>query len=321
MALDFGDCRVSLDSSDSSANVSFVSHAHTDHMSGIRKNRKVLASGATKDLIETRSGISIELAEEPDCVELISAGHILGSRQLYAENELHGYSLVYSGDYQMSEPLLGERIETREADVLIMDSTYPDPSIVFEDRNEVITSIQHYARMKLDKGIVLFGSHIVGRAQELVRILNEAGITPLVDERIGRVNCAYERHGIGLSYVSAGLSGEPFTRRENFVAVVEQSKLDQLKAKLSSENSRRVFTAVATGMARSFLFDTDVQFALSDHADFKQALAYINACSPRLIFTVGRNARTFAKNLARSGYQARPLGSLLAAQLMPGLPE
>ena len=318
MALSFGDYRVSLDSSDASANMSFVSHAHTDHMSGIRKNRKVLASGATKDLIENRSGTSVELADEPDCVELLSAGHILGSRQLYVENELHGYSLVYSGDYQMSEPLLGERIETREADVLIMDSTYADPSIVFDDRNEVVTAIQHYARMKLEKGIVLFGAPIIGRAQELVRILNEAGMTPLVDERIGSANGIYSRHGIGLSYTQASLAGSEFRSAENFVAVVEQSKLDQLKESLAAGCSKRVFTAVATGMAKSFRFDTDVQFALSDHADFRQALDYISACSPRLILTVGRNSSIFAKNLERRGHDARPSGMSQVDSLLRG---
>ena len=167
MALVLGDYRVALDSNDKSANVNFVSHAHTDHMAGLRKNKKALASEITKDLIECRSGFKIELAEEPDCVELLDAGHIPGSKQLYVENDLYGYSVVYSGDYQMSVPLIGEKIRIREADVLIMDSTYPDPKVVFEDRGEAITAIQHYARMKLDRGIVLFGAHIIGRAQEL----------------------------------------------------------------------------------------------------------------------------------------------------------
>jgi len=200
-----------------------------------------------------------------------------------------------------------EKIEVKEADVLIMDSTYPSPNIVFEDKNEVITSIQRYATMKQDRGIVLFGAPIIGRAQELVRILNEAGITPVVDEKIRKANAVYERHGVGMSYRYADLLGSQLEKNENFVAVVEQSKLDQLKAKLSSECSRRIFTAVATGLAKSFTFGTDVQFALSDHADFPQAMDYIGACCPKLIFTIGPRAKVFAKNLSVKGYDARPL--------------
>jgi putative mRNA 3-end processing factor len=307
MALVLGDYRVALDSSDKNANVNFVSHAHTDHMAGLRKNRKALASEITRDLIECRSGMRIELAPEPDCVELLDAGHILGSKQLYVENDLYGYSVVYSGDYQMSRPLIGDKIRIREADVLIMDSTYPDPKVVFEDRGEVITAIQHYARMKLDRGIVLFGAHIIGRAQELIRILNEVGIAPLVDEKICNASAVYKKHGVELSYQQADLLGSSLGKRENFVAITEPSKMDPLKEKLAAEYSRRVFTAVATGLAKSFRFGTDVQFAFSDHADFSQAVEYINACSPKLVLTFGQRAEVFAKNLSLKGYNARPL--------------
>ena len=306
MALVLGDYRVALDSSDSSANVNFVSHAHTDHMAGLKKNRKALASEITKDLIECRSEMEIELTDEPDCVDLLDAGHILGSKQLYVENDLYGYSVVYSGDYQMSKPLIAEKIKVREADVLIMDSTYPDPKIVFEDSGEVATAIQHYARMKLEKGIVLFGAHIIGRAQELIHILNEVGIEPFVDERICKANEVYKKHGIGLSYLQADLFADDLGKQGNFVAIAEHSRLDPLRDKLAAECPRRVFTAVATGLARTFSFGTDVQFALSDHADFGQALEYIGECNPRLILTVGRNSEIFAKNLKHHGYDARP---------------
>ncbi len=307
MALVLGDYRVALDSSDKSANVNFVSHAHTDHMAGLRKNRKALASEITKDLIECRSGMTVDLAEEPDCVDLLDAGHILGSKQLYVENDLYGYSVIYSGDYQMSRPLIAEKIEVREADVLVMDSTYPDPKVVFEDRDEVITAIQRYAQIKLEKGIVLFGAHIIGRAQELIHILNEVGIEPLVDEKICSANAVYKKHGISLSYQQADLFGSDIGKGENFVAIAEQSKLGALREKLASESSRRVFTAIATGLAKSFRFGTDVQFALSDHADFSQAVEYINACDPKLVLTFGRRSDVFAKNLSVRGYNARPL--------------
>lgn len=307
MALVLGDFRVALDSSDKSANVNFVSHAHTDHMAGLRKNRKALASVITKDLIECRSELKVELAEEPDCVDLLDAGHILGSKQLYVENDLYGYSVVYSGDYQMSQPLIAEKIQIRQADVLIMDSTYPDPKVVFEESGEVATAIQHYARMKLEKGIVLFGAHIIGRAQELIHILNEVGIDPLVDERICRANEVYGKHGVRLSYQQADLSGGDLKGRGNFVAIAEQPKLAQISERLKAECPRRVFTAIATGLAKSFRFGTDVQFALSDHADFSQAVDYINACGPKIVLTFGQRADVFAKNLSLKGYNARPL--------------
>jgi Cft2 family RNA processing exonuclease len=95
--------------------------------------------------------------------------------------------------------------------------------------------------------------------------------------------------------------------RGNFVGIVEPSKLKAVKEEITTKNNVRVFTAVASGLARMFRFDTDVQFALSDHADFDQAIEYINACSPKIVFTLGKNATVFAKNLVLKGYDARPV--------------
>ena len=64
----------------------------------------MIASQITKELIESRGGKDVELIEDIDCVDMLNAGHILGSRQLYVENKLYGYSMVYSGDYQIEEP-------------------------------------------------------------------------------------------------------------------------------------------------------------------------------------------------------------------------
>ncbi|MDE1855303.1 MAG: hypothetical protein KGH57_03240 [Candidatus Micrarchaeota archaeon] len=301
MAISLGEYSIALDSRDDDANVNFVSHAHTDHISGLRKNKKALASEITKDIVESRSGLSMELMEEPECVELLNAGHMLGSRQLFVQNDLHGYSILYSGDYQMDEPVLAEKLETKRADVLIVDSTYPYPEVKFDDKNEVIDAIQFYARKKTERGHVVFGAYTVGRAQELVKILNDAGMVPAVDEKIAAVNEVYRKHGARLEYV-------PIERPEDSaIVVVGQSKLAAVREAIMAKSIKKVYTAVASGWSKIFRFDTDVQFNLSDHADFSQALDYINACSPRIVFTFGSNARLFAKHLAMRGYDARPL--------------
>jgi putative mRNA 3-end processing factor len=305
VAISLGEYKIAIDSKDDEANVNFVSHAHSDHVSGLRKNNKAIASEITKDLIESRSNVKVELIEEPECVQLLNAGHILGSKQLYVQNDLYGYSILYSGDYQTSEPIIAEKIETKQADVLIVDSTYPYPDVKFDDRSEVITALQHYARMKMEKGNVLFGAYAIGRSQELVKLLNDVGIVPIVDEKVAKINKVYEKHGVRLEYNVADPVEEASKR--NIVAITGQSKLDLLREEITARSIRRVFTAVASGWAKIFKFDTDVQFNLSDHADFSQAIEYINACSPKIVFTFGSSAKVFAKNLVLRGYDARPL--------------
>ena len=81
----------------------------------------------------------------------------------------------------------------------------------------------------------------------------------------------------------------------------------QLIGKISAFYGKAVFTAVATGFAKIMRFGTDAQFALSDHADFYQAVEYIDKVCPEKIYTVGKGRKTFAQNLANEGYNASPM--------------
>lgn len=310
MNLTVGEYSIALDCGDPSANVNFVSHAHSDHTSGIRKNRKVIASKVTKELIECREvKKKLELIHDPKVVELLNAGHILGSRQLYVTSDVLGASVIYSGDYQMDKSLVAEPIETKKADILIIDSTYPDKETVFGDRNEIMTSIQRYIQAKIQKGIVLFGSYAVGKAQEINKIANEIGISPVVDQKISKINQIYNNNGAELDYVSSYKDECELdsVTKENFLGITTVSKLHEVAYKLGHAYGKKVYTAVATGFARGMDMGVDAQFPLSDHADFKQALDYIEACSPKVIYTRGSGecSKIFAKNLSEEGYNAK----------------
>lgn len=309
MGVNVGEYRIALDCAEATANVNFVSHAHYDHLSGIRKSRKVIASKATKDLIECRyAKKQVTLLDESIKVELLNAGHILGSKQLYAESEELGASVIYSGDFQMQKSYVAEPIETKKADILIIDSTYPEKDFAFGEKSEVISAIQRYALARLNSGIVLFGAYALGKSQELVKIANEVGIAPIVDEKIFNINKVYQKHGIGLDYVSASKDENEFksATQGNFLAITEPSRLAEMAYNLGRIHRKRVYTAVATGFASVFQLGTDAQFSLSDHADFKQSIDYIEECSPKAIYTRGpeESAKCFAANLREEGYNA-----------------
>ncbi len=308
MALYLGDYRIALDCADANSNVNFVSHAHSDHIAGLRKNRKMIASAITKELVQARKNTELELVEVPRNARLLNAGHMFGSRQLYIESQEHGCSVLYSGDYQIQESYAAERIETTETDVLIIDSTYPFANVTFDDRMEVMESIRSYAKAKLEKGIVVFSSYLMGKAQELIRIFNEDGIVPAVDANIDRINQAYRRLGMELDYtVIDGTDQQDGRLRQNFVYVTSARKFRDECIRISSTFRKRLFTAVATGFAKIMRFDVDVQFALSDHADFRQAVEYISRCNPKTIYTVGSGAAAFSRSLTNFGYLAQPL--------------
>ncbi len=276
----------------------FVSHAHSDHYQKVRNYSKIAASEETKEVMEARGKRGIETESLGNGFKMLDAGHVLGSKQLHAS--IDGASILYSGDYQIASPILGKRIEITEADVLVIDSTYSSLGINFDDKNETITAIQHYVKQKVNAGSVLFTAYAFGKAQELIKIINEIGIVPTVSEEIAKISNVYVRHGTKLYYFPYTPGGE---LKGNFVGIFTSRDAKRIAAVLS-QNSKRYFTAVATGWAKIFKFNTSVQFALSDHADFKQALEYISAVNPRTIVPVGDGAETFAKRLNRLGYNA-----------------
>ncbi|MGC8479857.1 MAG: hypothetical protein ACP5M9_04315 [Candidatus Micrarchaeia archaeon] len=307
MGLPVSGIEIALDGRDSNSALNFVSHAHSDHTSGVNKSKPTIGSELTLDLIEVRKGITIKRQLEMSNIELLPSGHIFGSRQLYANSD-NGYSVLYSGDFQTQAPILAEKLVTKSADVLIIDSTYPDPNIVFEDKNEVIEAMRSYVSSKLQKGIVLFGAYSLGKAQDIIKILNDFDIVPVVDKKISIINSIYKKHGISLNYSSIQKDENEFEEftKHNFVGIVENSRLGDLAVSLSKAYSKRVFTAVATGFAKVFKIGSDVQFPLSDHADFCQSKEYIDMCNPKIIYTFGNgsNPSIMARNLKECGYNA-----------------
>ncbi|MDE1870366.1 MAG: hypothetical protein KGH71_05300 [Candidatus Micrarchaeota archaeon] len=309
MSIGIDNYDISLDLAHTVSNLSFVSHAHSDHTNRAKKGASILASVETKELIETRKGVGLRLAEIPTNIKLLDSGHILGSKQLYIDSPEFGYSVVYTGDYQMQKSPTASKIQINQADVAILDSTYPDPNMVFDPREEVIDTIQYYVNRKIENGIVIFGAYSLGKAQELINVVNQIGITPVVSKGISRLNGVYKKFGIDLKFESVYNSESNFEQlvRNNFVGIVESSRLQELGRKLSSIYNKRVFTAVATGWAKAFRFGTDVQFALSDHADFRQSVEYLQATNPKMVYAVGKEAKMMASNLSKAGYNANPL--------------
>ncbi len=302
---------IALDRHESGADVNFVSHAHTDHIAAAKRAKPVFASKETLALMDAAYGISATATDVealPGAIRMLDAGHMLGAKQLAVTDEAHGTKTLYSGDFQMRRSAAAAPIEITDAYVLIIDSTYPYPHISFDDHDEVEASLQEWTVDKAKDGVVLFGAYAMGKAQELIRILNRAGVTPVVGDRICAINAVYERHGVRLWYEplhsQSGSGGA--APRGAFVGILENKEMKELAYSLAKERHRKVSTAVASGFAKVFRFNTDAQFPLSDHADFAQSVDYIEQTGARKIVTYGGNQKLFAQNLRGAGYDAVP---------------
>jgi hypothetical protein len=307
---------ISLDSREQGADIDFISHAHTDHIGAARSSSSVLSSYETSYLIEKTYGIKVRRCKGAlEGVKLLDAGHMLGSSQLSVTDYDSGNKTVYTGDYLLQRSRVANPITIEEADTIIIDSTYPDPKIEFEDREEVERSIQLWVKTKQRYGTVLFGAYTLGKSQELVAILNDAGIEPVMSKKLAAATDTYNELGMRLKYQSAysESSGFPYAGK-NTVGIVENNSLDKVAIMLNQLDGRRVYTAVATGFAAIFKFKTDVQFPLSDHADFRQCLDYIEQSNAKRVLTRGSGAKALAGSLSRKGHAAEVYGAQIEAE-------
>ena len=309
--------RISLDRKEPDSDIDFVSHAHTDHLAAVKSSKSVLASLQTIQLIEQAQGLTIQNRADHNGFRLIEAGHMLGSRQLCVDDCVAGNRITYTGDFQTVRSKTSNPIETIETDTLIMDSTYPEKFVRFDDKYEVESAMQDWTLKMLKNGIVIFSAYAMGKAQELIAIFNDIGIKPLVSRKISKLSSVYVKNGIPLDYSSAYDAESDYDSiiKDNFVGITDSRNLMQLKYGLELSHNKKVYTAMATGFAKIFKFNTDAQFALSDHADFQQSVDYIEATRAKKVLTYGPNAASFARNLSKEGYDSMPFNESALSQL------
>lgn len=289
----------------------FVSHAHSDH---IGRHEEVIFTPGTAALMRARlPGKRREhqvpfgqpFAFRSHTLTLLPAGHVAGSAQLHAVEDATGASLLYTGDFKLRPGLSAEPIEWRQADTLIMETTFGKPQFRFPPTAVVIAQMVEFCRDALADGAVpiLFG-YSLGKSQEILCALVEAGLKPMLH---------------GTVYKMAEIYRE---LRPDFPATptydAEQAAGHVLIFPPSAANSRVVTrfknrrTAVLTGWAvtpgAAFRYGCDAAFPLSDHADYDDLLRYVELVQPRRVLTIHGSTREFAADLRQRGLEAWALG-------------
>ncbi|HTS80272.1 MAG TPA: MBL fold metallo-hydrolase, partial [Myxococcaceae bacterium] len=106
------------------APLAFVSHAHSDH---IARHERVIATRATLRLMAHRLGSLPSCLPVPYnrpfelgalCLELLPAGHILGSAQLRVIRS-DGKRVTYTGDLNLESSQTAESAQVAECDTLV----------------------------------------------------------------------------------------------------------------------------------------------------------------------------------------------------------
>lgn len=284
---------------DCTADVSYLSHAHSDHLF---TSDETVCSKATAELAGVKKWKS-KFEKKDLKVSLHDAGHILGSTQLLVEN---GKRFVYTGDFKLEKDVFGFAGKILKCDELMIESTYGSEAWVFPEREKVYSEITDWVMDAIErKESVMFGAYALGKGQEIVKLLNNVGIVPLVHPKMERMCGVYDKNGFATDRIVLGTKKANELLDETFVAVLPQGMVNRdLGRQISKDSGRTVKTAAATGWATTFGMKVDKTFVLSDHADFSDILKYVHKSGAKKVYCCHGQNKKLAGKLNELGIEA-----------------
>jgi len=295
--------------------LSFVSHAHSDHIS---RHQKALLTPATRRFFDLRlAKHETELVEldynQPfrvgeSTVTLFPAGHILGSAQVLVENSCR---IVYTGDLKLRPSPVTETAEVRKCDVLIMEATFGLPEYAFPSEEDTRAMLKFEVDRALKSGQVpIIRAYALGKAQEVIALLNGLGYRVATEPQIRQYCDVYELFGKSLGPTvmleDPGLSSaERGVQDADVLVVGSTGSLRRWSERLAKRRTIFVSGWGVDSNAR-YKFGVDVVIPLSDHADYYDLIEYVRRVEPKEVL-VTHGAPDFAQHLKQLGFKARYL--------------
>jgi Cft2 family RNA processing exonuclease len=288
----------------------FISHAHSDHMA---RHAFALCTPETAALYQLRLGprptLEMPYRRTIDWAGLrlttYPAGHCLGSAMLLAEDR--GRTLLYTGDFKLRPSLTAEPAELPHADTLVIESTYGHPDYRLPPREESIAQFLSLVRQALaDEMVPVVQGYVLGKSQEVTRLLTDAGIPVLQHGSIYEVSRMYESLGC------------PLGRFERFGGRVEAGWAVIVPPGTPLTGLPRQVRFALTGWAMDpgakYRFGVDHAIPLSDHADYDELIGAIERIAPQAVYCT-HGPESFVDRLLDLGFNAHVLGKPRQARL------
>ena len=285
--------------------LAFVSHAHSDH---IAPHDEIILSERTARIMQARlPGTRIEhvlpFGEKRTVhdlnIMLLPAGHIFGSAQffLFTENE----TLLYTGDFKLRPGKSAEPAQWRQADTLIMETTFGRPRYRFPPTEQVVDQVVAFCRETLDDGAVpvLLG-YSLGKGQEILCSLDGAGLMPMLHGSVYQMTQIYEQFGQSfckyVRYNANQVAGKvlicpPSANRSRMLEKIQRKRVAMISGWAVDPNA-------------VYRYQVDAAFPLSDHADYDDLLRYVDLVQPKRVLTLHGFAAEFARDLRHRGVEA-----------------
>lgn len=287
----------------------FVSHGHADHFA---RHEQILCSTGTGGILNARYKVAKKRLVMLDFYEsmerdgyritLLPAGHILGSAMIHVTEIESGATMLYTGDFKMRAGRTSEQACFRQADVLIMETTFARPHYVFPPQSEIEQQIVRFATAALEDGDVpILLGYSLGKAQEIIAILLAHDIPVVQHPTVAEMTRACRKAGADLP--------EPVTFDQVAVpaghALVAPPHAVRAHKVRKMKNQRMAMcSGWALQPAAKYRYRVDEVICLSDHADHPGLLEAVQRVRPKLVLTQHGSARDFARELRKRGVEA-----------------
>ncbi len=284
----------------------FISHGHADH---IARHRKIICSQPTADFIKIRLknpqyqdlkyNESFEIDDTK--ITLHPAGHILGSSQIKIET--NNISLLYTGDFRISPAKTVESFQFVETDLLIMETTFGLPHYKFPSRESMESELLElcYTALKAGKTPIVF-AYTLGKGQEALKIISDAGLPVAVDYSILRFVPIYQKYGIAFQKFSK-FNKSNLAGKINILPVNARYRKD-------FRNSNNIFSIYLSGWGidknAQYRMGVDKVLPLSDHADYEELIQLVETVKPQKVYCT-HGFEQFVDTLNSAGYKAELL--------------
>ncbi len=296
---------VVADARSATGDVTVVSHAHADHLPSAPDD-PVVCSETTAALAAARADLDVEVTEPPDGVTLLPSGHVVGSRAVLVEADRR---YLYTGDVSTRDRAYLAGFDPPDADVLVVEATYGRPAYRFPPQDDLERAVADWLADAAGRPVALFG-YSLGRAQKLQALVREVSDRRVVvHPAVADVNAAVES-ATDLAFPAVSLADidevEPGDAVVAPPAAGRRGRVADLRAR------EDVLTAGFSGWAvdDAYVYRTgyDAGFVLTDHCDFDELVALVEAVDPEAVYTHHGFAEDLAGHLSgRLGYDATAL--------------
>lgn len=275
---------------DVKADYYLVSHAHTDHLPSI-ENLEVVASEETILLASCRGRFYSKCTKNVKDVELINAGHILGSTSF-----IIGGKILYTGDVNIYDRFFLRGFNAQQADVLIMEATYGDRRFVFGSfHNNLRRLREKVANLLSENKNVILKAFALGKPQLLMAAFDWYDKL-YVTRSVYKYNKAYWRLKV------LNNPGELIKHNPDEPFILISSDREFAETHLRTKHDVRVIHLSGWSLLRP-----DAGLPLSDHVDFNDLIRIVDKVSPKKVYVAYGFKHEFTHYLRYLGYDASPL--------------